>query len=544
MTNNWTDIGNSTLVIVMGANPTENHPASIAHINRARSGPGTYYDRAGNAYTSEKKAATLVVVDPRKTRTAAQADLFVRIRPGTDIAFINGLLNYIIDAGNSGTGLWASANANKRARWQAFHEVVENKTLYDNVGVKAAISRPKYTDAAFKVTAPTATPVDYARTDYTVGANTWAQIPEVAGMSPADNSGAPDMFDPDTVFSTLKAHVAPYTPSVVADICGCSEAELIAVANLIIENSRCSSVASDTDAFGATINDPKTAGYVSTTFMYAMGLTQHTHGSQNVKSFAVLQSLMGNVGRPGGGINALRGIHNVQGSTDMGLLYHLIPGYSGNPNPGETFGAYMNRIYGNKLSGSDGSGVDDPYVFLNGGLQQKGFYSMTKSFFGDSSYRGTWATGYEEDPSAIPDSAANMDALFGLWPRSGGDNHIRMFRKMLPTYAGTDKITACMVWGQNPAVTTMSRITMSRSATSTPSGSAGVVIAAGSKPRESNTSNAGMTAASAPPGNWSNVRSGSGASRAVPPGISFRNRPWFWMSMRPVSAIWNRSSVM
>ena len=65
--------------------------------------------------------------------------------------------------------------------------------------------------------------------------------------------------------------------------------------------------------------------------LYAMGITQHTSGAQNVKSFAVLQTLMGNMGRYGGGINALRGIHNVQGSTDMGLLYGNIPAYSGNP---------------------------------------------------------------------------------------------------------------------------------------------------------------------------------------------------------------------
>jgi anaerobic selenocysteine-containing dehydrogenase len=440
MTNNWTDIGNATLVVVMGANPVENHPASIAHVNKARMAPGTYYDRAGNPYTTGKAAAKLVVIDPRQTRTARQADLYVRIRPGTDIAFINGLVNYLIDATNTGTGLWAGANANKKARWEAFHTVTAAKSLYNDAGTKVNVTRPKYTDATFRVTA-----TDYVRSTHTIGADTFSNVPEVSGVNPAGNTGTPDLYGADSSFTNLKAHVAPYTPAVVADICGCTEAELIQVANLYIENSRCSSVAADTDAFGATINDPKLAGYRSTTMMYAMGLTQHTYGSQNVKSFAVLQTLLGNMGRSGGGINALRGIHNVQGSTDMGLLQHLIPGYSANPSG--TFGSYMNGLYGNRLNGTSGSGANDPYVFANGGLQQKGFYSMTKCFFGDTSYRGTW-TAQGETASAVGDDQASVDALFALWPKGNGDAHIRMFRKMA---AGT--ITGAVVWGQNPAVT-------------------------------------------------------------------------------------------
>ncbi len=92
--------------------------------------------------------------------------------------------------------------------------------------------------------------------------------------------------------------------------------------------------------------------------LYAMGITQHTCGAQNVKSFAVLQTLMGNMGRFGGGINALRGIHNVQGSTDMGLLYGNIPAYSGNPTLAQQpstdangFGKYMDALWGYPLSG-------------------------------------------------------------------------------------------------------------------------------------------------------------------------------------------------
>lgn len=442
MTNNWGDIGNSTLVIAMGANPSENHPACMAHINNARRGPGKYTDRAGNEYTSNKPAAKLVVIDPRKTRTAVLADMYVRIRPGTDIAFVNGLINYMIDAQGTGTGLKNGVHANQWTRFKAFHEATANKNHFpDGVNTATAITgRPKYTDATIKVAG-----TDYERATFTQGANTITGFPVAVT----------DIETADTAYMKLKSHVAPYTPAVVADICGCSAAELITVAELMIENSRCSSVAADTDAYSATVNDPKLAGFRSTTMLYAMGITQHTCGSQNVKSFAVIQTLLGNMGRAGGGINALRGIHNVQGSTDMGLLYGNIPAYSGNPGVGQAFGDYMNKLYGNRINGAAGAGATDPYVYTNGGLQQKGFYNMTKAFFGDSSYRGTWDAGsvFTETASAVTDNQANMDGLYAMWPKGNGDNHIKMFRKMLPTYAGTDKITACMVWGQNPAVT-------------------------------------------------------------------------------------------
>lgn len=449
MTNNWTDIGNSTLVIVMGANPAENHPACIGHINRAREalvgGSKTITDRAGNTYVSHKEPAELIVIDPRKTRTAAQADKYIRIRPGTDIAFINAVVNYITDASGTGTGMNAAANANRKVRWEAYHQATATKSIYNDAGAKPTPTRPKYTDATFEVGT-----TDYSRATHSSALGTFTGLPTVAGTA-LDFTGTPNMYGASTAYTALKNHVAPYTLDEAADICGCTAEEIKYVADRIIANSRCSSVANDTDGFGATVLDPKNVGYRATTMLYAMGLTQHTCGSQNVKSFAVLQTLMGNMGRPGGGINALRGIHNVQGSTDMGLLYHLIPGYSGNPTG--TFGSYMNSLYGNRLNGAPGSGAHDPYVFANSGLQQKGFWSMTKAFFGDTPYRTQFATGHEEALSVLPENQATMDALFGLWPKGNGDHHIKMFRKMRPTYAGADKIRAAVVWGQNPAVT-------------------------------------------------------------------------------------------
>jgi formate dehydrogenase major subunit len=199
------------------------------------------------------------------------------------------------------------------------------------------------------------------------------------------------------------------------------------------------------------------------TLLYAMGITQHTCGGQNVKMFAVIQTLLGNMGRAGGGINALRGIHNVQGSTDMGLLYGNIPAYSGNPTlqyPADpnAFGKYMDALWGNPLSGRptvatagqtgralmDGSYLDAYNKTATGlgatALQQGGFFNMTLKWFG----------GYTEALAQTDLTLRKpiVDMIYSLWPKGNGDNHIAMFRKMA---AGSVK--AAVVWGQNPAIT-------------------------------------------------------------------------------------------
>jgi len=412
MTNNWTDIGNSSCVLVMGANPSENHPACMAHINRARD-----------------HGAKLIVVDPRQTRTARQADKYIRIRPGTDIAFTMAVTKYIIEQMEDPT---SSVPATTKSNFFAFLNDTSAGTFYPDEG-GAAVSVPgvgKYTDARFILKADG---TDYERETYELSPTQhFSNFPKRAATVDAD---------PNTVYNRLKQHVAPYDLATSADVCGCTEADIVYVANAFIENSRCASVGNDPTVGVA-------GGYRAMTHLYAMGLTQHTKGAQNIKSFAVLQSLMGNMGRAGGGINALRGIHNVQGSTDMGLLYHLIPGYSGNPslmpsggvtvgNDANAFGKYMDGLWGNPVSGTgtrasyDGS-YDDAYNTAAMGLQQRGFWNMTHKWFGDTTCT----------------TRAKMDAIYALWPKTNGDDHITMFRKMI-----SGDITACMVWGQNPAVT-------------------------------------------------------------------------------------------
>ena len=398
-----------------------------------------------------------------------QADTFVRQRPGTDIAIVNGLVRYIINWMESNPADPKSINffayLNQGGDGVDGQQFFPNKSpnLGTSIVTAAGVTKwgSKFTDARFLVNA---TGTDYVRenvktTGYPLDgsetpATTIYDFPKKSTdcrnqvTVPAGDLGGAAAGTYDTVYRKLKAHVAPYTPAVVEDISGITEAELAVIAMSFIDNSRCASF--DPLAPTTVINTPNSPFFRSSTMLYAMGITQHTCGAQNVKSFAVLQTLMGNMGRYGGGINALRGIHNVQGSTDMGLLYGNIPAYSGNPAVAQQpstdtngFGKYMDALWGNPLNGSGSRTVmdgtyADAYVPGQMALQQRGFYNMTQKFFGT--------------PDTLAGTAAadktKIDALFSLWPKGNGDDHRIMFRKMI---TGATKVL--ISWGQNPAVT-------------------------------------------------------------------------------------------
>lgn len=456
MTNHWNDIDNTSLIFVYGANPAENHPACMAHINAARFG---------------SKHAKLIVVDPRKTRTALQADTYVRIRPGTNVAFTNGLLKWIMS--NAAAGYNATAVANMLAYHNTtnFNLSSQGRTFADDSGVTRTFTSgelagakydgnatsafvtltgsetgqvgnaayPKYADTRFVVNA---TRDDYQRgvlttTSASGTAYQFSNFPVIAPTVDAQVGGL------DTVWTSLKAHLVPYDTATVADICGCTEAEIVAVAQALVDNSRFASA--DWKAAQAT---PQATDYKATTILYAMGQTQHTNGSQNIKDLAVIQTIMGNMGRAGGGINALRGIHNVQGSTDWGLLYDNIPGYSGNPATTDHYAHYQNALFGNRVEGTgpvDYNETSTPkfHDATKLGLQQRGFHNMTSEWFGNGTSSG-----------------ADVETLYSLWPKGNGVQHIQTFRNMAladdhvdGTLGVGDRIRAALIWGQNPAVT-------------------------------------------------------------------------------------------
>ena len=218
--------------------------------------------------------AKLVCVDPRFNRTAAVSDAFVQIRAGTDIAFLAGLIHHTL--------------ANNR-----HHD--EYVRLFTNA---TFLLKDTY---AFDAERGVFSGWDDERKTYT-DTSSWGYELDDRGFARVD----PTMQHPQSVFQVMKAFYARYTPEQVASICGCSAADFRKTADLITSTG--------------------TAGRAGT-IMYALGWTHHSHSVQLIHAAAMLQLLLGNIGRAGGGLNALRGHANIQGGTDCGMAYHNLPGY-------------------------------------------------------------------------------------------------------------------------------------------------------------------------------------------------------------------------
>lgn len=258
MTNHWNDIQFSDVILIMGSNAAENHPISFKYVEKAR-----------------EKGGKLISVDPRITRTTSLADLYAPIRPGTDIAFLNGIINYALQ-----------------------NDLIQKEYVLEYTNA-ACLINPKYgfNDGLFS---------GYDKENRSYSTDTWKYQVDGKGIPKKDKT----LQDPNCVYQLMKKHFQRYTPEKISDITGCPVESFQKVAEL----------------FCSTHKPDKVA-----TIMYAMGTTQHTVGVQNIRCYSILQLLMGNMGMAGGGINALRGEANVQGSTDHALLWHILPGY--NPAP-------------------------------------------------------------------------------------------------------------------------------------------------------------------------------------------------------------------
>ena len=263
MTNHWVDIKNADVVLVMGGNAAEAHPCGFKWVVEAKA----------------HNKARLIVVDPRFTRTASVADLYLPIRPGTDIAFLGGLISYLL------------------ATDKIQHEYVNNYT---------DLSFVVREDFAFKDGLYSGFDADKHKYDKT----SWDYEFGKDGFVVAD----PSLQHPRCVYNLLKAHYARYTPEVVERICGTPIAKMLKAWELM-----------------ASTSTPTRA----MTIMYALGWTQHSVGSQMIRAGAMVQLLLGNIGVAGGGMNALRGHSNIQGLTDLGLMSNLLPGYLTLPNEKE-----------------------------------------------------------------------------------------------------------------------------------------------------------------------------------------------------------------
>lgn len=368
------DLQNSDCILIQGSNMAECHPVGFQWVMEAK-----------------KRGATVIHVDPRYTRTSAMADIHASLRVGTDIAFLGGLIRYALESG------------------RYFRDYVVH---YTNA---AALIRPEFQDTEeldglFSGWDPKEGKYDPASWQYEGASGTMAAAGHKyaydeagagdPGDSPRDTRLSEETHDytlehPRCVFQLLRRHYARYTPDIVEQVCGVPKELFLKIADAVCSNS---------------------GRERTTAICYAVGWTQHTTGVQNIRTAAILQLLLGNMGRPGGGIMALRGHASIQGSSDIPTLYNILPGYLAMPNlkNGESLETYF-RTH----QAQSGWWSELPKYMV----------SLLKAYFGEAATR-------------------ENDFLFDHLPRISGDHsHLSTLGDM-----ADGKVKGYFVMGQNPTV--------------------------------------------------------------------------------------------
>lgn len=280
-------MSNAKCFLIGGSNAAENHPVAMRHVMNAKD-----------------KGAKVIVVDPRFTRTASKADIFAQLRPGSDIAYLGAIINYILE-----------------------NNMYDRDYLLNFTNALCKVS-PEYgfKDGLF-------TGYNEEKRNYNM--DSWSYVLDAQGQPVK----AQDLDEPDTVLSHLKKHFSRYTLQKAVDVSGIPAEKIKLIADTMWNNRPIS-------------------------ILYAMGMTQHTTGSQGIRCYTIIQLLMGCIGKVGGAINALRGEPNVQGSSDFAELTHILPGYI--PMPIE----------------ADKSTAD--YGARAGVANHKHFVSLLKAWWGDN----------------------------------------------------------------------------------------------------------------------------------------------------------------
>ncbi len=368
------DLQNSDLIVLEGSNMAEAHPVAFQWVVEAKA-----------------RGATVIHVDPHYSRTSALADMFVPLRAGTDIVFLGAIINHVITTGSD------------------FREYVLH---YTNAPV---IIREEFEDAGadglFSGWDPELRgydPSSWQYEDAFVAAaagqrdqegNLPSQGPGGEGQRRSDAHGTPELDltleHPRCVWQILKRHYSGYTPEMVERVCGIPQDVFATVCELFVANS---------------------GRERTTAFVHGVGWTQHTIGSQYIRAASILQLLLGNMGRPGGGVMAMRGHASIQGSSDIPTLFDTLPGYIPMPH------AHAHA---------------DLDEFIAGNAADKGFWgnmrdytvSLLKAWWGET-------------------ARADNDFCFDYLPRLTGSHST--YDTVMEQIAGTVK--GYMLFGQNPAV--------------------------------------------------------------------------------------------
>ena len=366
------DLQNADCILIMGSNMAECHPVGFQWVVEA-----------------QERGATVLHVDPRFTRTSALADRYVPIRAGSDIVFLGGIVNYILQNGRE------------------FRDYV---VAYTNAGavLREDFADTEDLDGLFSGWDPAARAYDNASWQYE-----GLEAAETAGVRDRDAAGPhalgshgpltagkaphvdPSLEHPRCVFQVLRRHFRRYTPEVVEELCGVPRERFLEVAETLCANS---------------------GRERTTAFVYSVGWTQHTVGVQYIRTAAIIQLLLGNIGRPGGGILALRGHASIQGSTDIPTLFNLLPGYI--PMPHVDTARDLDRFLGANRARSGAWAHMDAYLV-----------SLLKAWWGEA-------------------ATADEDWCFDHLPRINGDHST--YQSVLGMQEGTVK--GFFLMGENPAV--------------------------------------------------------------------------------------------
>src|SRR3954467_8268919 len=399
----------SDCIVVMGSNMAENHPVAFRWPMKAKVNHG----------------AKIIHVDPRFTRTSAVADIYAPVRAGSDIAFPGGLVRHVVESERWNSDpffrSWVVTYTNAATIVdEAFRDAEDNDGVFSGLmdytggvpewpynGFARQYNGESWQYAGTRVgdQGRVANTAQSGETPGTVSGTKTGQAAQPPGppfdalvkslLKPAPRRDD-TLQDPRCVFQIVKRHFSRYTPEMVEQVCGVPREAFLEV---------CS-------AWAANSGRDRTSALV-----YSVGWTQHTVGAQNIRAGAIVQLLLGNIGRPGGGVYALRGHANIQGSTDIPTLFDLLPGSLPMPRAEHAgLGSYLDRLRSRNQKGY-WQGADAYLV------------SLLKEYFG---------------AAATPEN----DFGFGWLPRINGDHGT--YRTTMDMIDG--RVFGYFVMGQNPAV--------------------------------------------------------------------------------------------
>lgn len=303
MTNHWLDLQHSKVFLIAGSNAAENHVMAMKWVQKARA-----------------KGAKIIHVDPRFTRTSAMADIYARIRPGADIAYLGAMISYLIE-----------------------------QKLYDEAYVRENTNALFLTKDEFKFEEGLFSGFNDATHKYDNAS--WGYDLDEKTHTPKK---AASLDDPRCVLQRLRQHFSRYTFDVASEISGIPADQIKLIADTMAQNK-------------------------PATIMYALGMTQHTTGVQGIRCYPIIQLLLGNIGVVGGGVNALRGEPNVQGACDMSVLYNYLAGYTAAPDHDlptleaytKKYGTFRAKFVVNALKAWFGDAATPENDFMYGSLLKK-----------------------------------------------------------------------------------------------------------------------------------------------------------------------------